>query len=332
MRGFEVNPSATTLSEPLLPRILPLEQLLERRSGPWVGSQILSGLAHVAVVVILLRHGISPALFSQRPGAGFQFGQAVMLTSPLFELGDRNMVRGNQNAIPLSALVPERRLIEPDLRKLNLAPLDPPASTRPEESANSQGLQQSPSALNLPTYGGGGALPSGGVPEQAGSGPVTPFDVVPPSNSRDRERTQRQGRIVIGDASVLGGGAQEGLRLPPSPRHIGSSVEIQASGEAARLMEEHLRLFISRFRRACYEAFPERLNLGAPGETVLSVVFDRGGRIRSRETAHSSGNAVLDRQAREALSLTPAFQELPAGYPEPRVHALVRVRYGIPKQ
>lgn len=332
MRGFEVNPSAATLSEPPLPRILPLEQLLERRSGPWVATQILSGLVHVAVVAILLRHGISPSLFSQRPGAGFQFGQAVMLTSPLFELGDRNMVRGSENAIPLSALVPERRLIEPDLRRLNLTPLDPPAPNRAGEPAAGQGLQQSPSAINLPTYGGGGALPSGGVPEQAGSGPVTPFDVVPPSNSRDRERTQLLGRIVIGDAAVLGGGAPEGLRLPASPRHIGSSIEIQASQEAARLMEEHLRLFLSRFRRACFEAFPERLNLGAPGETVLNVVFDRGGRIRSLETAQSSRNAVLDRQAREALSLTPAFQQLPPGYPEPRVHALVRVRYGIPKQ
>ncbi|MCL4793544.1 MAG: energy transducer TonB [Bryobacteraceae bacterium] len=332
MPPIELIPELPPPAEPALPRIVPLEQLQQRPGRLWYSTQALSSLLHLLFLAFFLRHGLDATLFSQRSRPGYQFGQAVMLTSPLFELGDRDGIRGKQGEIPLSALVPNRPLIAPDLRRLNLRPLDPAETERSSAGPKQHASQQSPSNLPLPAFGGGGALPSGGLLNESGSGPSIPFDLVPPSNSRERRPGDRpHDRLVVGDSSRLGGGTGEGLRLPESPARIGSSIEVLVQAHAARILEEYLRLFLTRFRRACFEAFPEKLALGASGETVLALSFEKGGRIRAVEVVQSSGNPALDRQAREAVALTPAFQPLPAGYPEPRVRALLRLRYGVPR-
>lgn len=310
------------------PRLGLLDQLQDRRQRLWYSTHTLSVLAHTLIVAYFVQAGVSSRLLTHRSNVGYQFGQAVMLASPLFELGDRNMVRGRQDHIPLSALVPEKKLVEPDLRRMNLRPLDPQSPGMAAEEDRAPGLPQSPSMLSLPTMGGGGALPSGGVPERTGAGPVMPFDLVPPSNARGRKPGERElQRMVIGDSSVLGGGAREGLRLPPSPSGIGTSVEIVVESRASNLMDGYLRVLLSRLRRACFEVFPDQEKLGAPGEVVLVLTLGRAGRVRALETARSSGNPLLDSKAKEAISLTPALQPLPQNYLESEVRAMIRIRY-----
>lgn len=312
------------------PRLSLLEGLRERRSPHWYSAQALSALVHAAVILYFVQTGISSRLFTQRANVGYTFGEAVMLASPLFELGDRNAVRGKQNPIPLSALVPERRLVAPDLRRIGLRPLDPPSGPASAENVNRE-QQGDASAFSLPSIGGGGALPAAALPDDSLSGPVVPFDMVPPSNSRARQPGGHAlQRMVVGDASVPGGGAREGLRLPPSPPRTGTSIEIEAADNATAVLEEYLRVLLSRLRRACFEAFPEKQVIAPPGEVQLVLQLDRGGRLRSLETGRSSGNAILDWKAREAIALIPAFPPLPRGYPEAQVRALVRIRYALP--
>lgn len=307
-----------------------LDGLREPRSLPWYLAQTMSALVHAAVVLYFVHTGIQSRLFTQRANVGYTFGQAVMLASPLFELGDRNAVRGKQNPIPLSALVPERRLVAPDLRRIGLRPLDPPSG--PASSVLVSREQQSdPSAFSLPSSGGGGGLPSGALPDQNATGPAMPFDMVPPSNSQARKPGGSDlQRMVIGDASAPGGGAHEGLRLPPSPPQTGTSIEIEVSNSATAQMEEYLRLLLSRLRRACFEAFPEKQDPALAGDVQLVLILDRGGRLRSVETDRSSGNAALERKARDVISFISAFPALPRGYPESQVRALVRIRYALP--
>lgn len=307
-----------------------LEGLRERRSLLWYLAQSLSALVHAAIVLYFAHTGIQTRLFTQRANAGYTFGQAVMLASPLFELGDRNAVRGKQNSIPLSALVPERRLVAPDLRRMGLRPLEPPSGPAASERANRE-RQSDPSAFSLPSSGGGGGLPSGALPDRNAAGPAMPFDMVPPSNSRARKPGGNDlQRMVAGDASAPGGGAREGLRLPPSPPRTGTSIEIEVSNDATAQMDEYLRLILTRLRRACFEAFPDKLDPALAGEVHLVLILDRGGRLRSIEPDRSSGSAALDRKARDVISFIPAFPALPRGYPESQVRALVRIRYALP--
>jgi TonB family protein len=312
------------------PRLDLIEGLRERRSLLWYSTQTLSALVHAAVVLYFVHTGIHSRLFTQRANAGYTFGQAVMLASPLFELGDRNAVRGKQNPIPLSALVPERRLVAPDLRRIGLRPLDPPSGPASTERS-SRDQQSDPSAFSLPSSGGGGGLPSGALPDQNVTGRAMPFDMVPPSNSRaPKPGANDLQRMVVGDASVPGGGAREGLRLPPSPPRTGTSIEIEVSNSATAAMEEYLRVLLSRLRRACFEAFPAKQDTALAGEVHLVLMLDRGGRLRSVETGRSSGSAALDRKARDAIAFIPAFPPLPRGYPEVQVRAVVRIRYALP--
>lgn len=331
MRSAELNVAPASSPDALSPRLELLDQLQDRQQRLRYATHAFSILVHAFCVAYFAQAGISSKLFTHRSNVGYQFGQAVMLASPLFELGDRNMVRGRQDQIPLSALVPEKKLVEPDLRRLNLQPLDPPTADKAAREDRAPSLAQSPSTLSLPSLGGGGALPSGGLPEQAGAGPVMPFDLVPPSNAREQKPGEREvQRMVMGDSAILGGGAKEGLRLPPSPSRIGTSVEIEVESRDANLMDGYLRVLLSRLRRACFEVFPDKENFGESGEVVLVLTLGRAGRVRATDIARSSGNPLLDSKAREAIALTPVLQPLPQNYLKSQVRATIRIRYGRP--
>jgi outer membrane biosynthesis protein TonB len=277
---------------------------------------------------MFVQAGVPAALLSQRPRAGFQLGQAILLASPLFEMGNRSEARGGREEIPLSALVPERKLVAPDLRRLQLQPLQPPERSPREDAAQAQDLAQSPSVLAAPLRGTGGALPGGVVAGQPGAGGAVPFDFVPPSNrATARQADQRLVRVLAGDASVPGGGAAEGLRLPPSPPALGASLEATVESGAAASVESYLILLLTRLRRACFEAFPPRRGFGPPGEVQLALVLERPGRLRMVETVTPSGNPELDRRAREAVSLIPAVEPLPQAYSGAQLRVVARLVY-----
>lgn len=312
------------------PRLATCEELQQRQQGLWWGSHLLSLAAHAAFVFWLVQTGVIVVEYVQRYGYGYQFGQAVMLASPLFELGQRSAVRGRERQIPLSALVPQEKLYAPDLSRVLAARAAAEAKLGARNTDQERRAYEdtSASALSVPLGGGGGALPAGTLPERVAGGISTPFDLVPPSNTRARRGSQAgKTRLRAGDSSVPGGGAAEGLRLPAAPARVGLDAEVEADAVAAAEMEEWLRVFVTRLRRASFELIPDRRDAGAPGMAVIGVEVGRTGKILRREVAASSGNAGLDRLAIALLDQLPGWQPLPPAQPGDSVTVTMRLRY-----
>lgn len=312
------------------PRLASCEELQQRQRGLWWGSQLLSLAAHAALIAWLVQTGVIMVEYVQRYGYGYQFGQAVMLASPLFELGQRNALRGRERRIPLSALAPQEKLYAPNLRRVLAAQAAAGArlGARNTDQERRTPGETSASALSVLLGGGGGALPAGTLPERVAGGVSTPFDLVPPSNTRARRGRQAGGtRLRVGDSSVPGGGAAEGLRLPAAPARVGLDAEVEADAAAAAEMEEWLRVFVTRLRRASFELMPDRRDAGAPGMAVMGVEIGRTGKILHSAVTVSSGNAGLDRLAVALLDHLPGWQPLPPAQPGDAVMVTVRVRY-----
>lgn len=312
------------------PLLATCEELQERRQGLWWGSQAFSLGLHAVVAASIIQAGVIVIDYSMRFGAGYQFGQAVLLASPLFELGQRDSMRGRQRSIPLSALVPEQRLYAPDLRALRaVTPVSTPAAGSPDAEAGRVAPGSPEAAIaSGPLGGGGGALPGGALPERMGRGPATPFDLVPPSNTRARRPGEKQQvRIRMGDAGIAGGGANEGLRLPASPARLGISAEITLESGDAAAVESWLRVLLVRLRRASFEIMPDRRDLGAPGLVRLAFELDPSGRMLRPRISASSGNAALDRLALALLENVPSYQPLPENALRDTPTAFVHVRY-----
>lgn len=329
-KGRRQGAPAAPAGERDAPLIAVSEELQDRQQGVWWSSHAFSLAIHALVVAWVIQTGVIVVDYSMRFGAGYPFGQAVMLASPLFELGQRGPLRGRGREIPLSALVPERKLYEPDLRSLRKRPQPSPAAAGPEDPPSPEAAMSGPvsSSSVLPIATGGGALPGGTLPERIGAGPATPFDLVPPSNTRARRPGERAAvRVRVGDAGVPGGGAAEGLRLPPSAARVGISAEAQVEQEYGAVVETWLRTIVSRLRRASFEWMPDRRELGAPGLVTLAFEFDPAGRIRRPRVAAPSGNAVLDHLALALLESIPAEQPLPRSSLAEPVTVHVRVRY-----
>lgn len=330
MKRSPLVPAADTPAALRPAPLLAVSDHLERRPALWWGSRAASLLLHAAFVAWVAHTGVVVIDYTRRLGYGYQFGQAVLLASPLFEIGQRGELRGRERQIPLAALVPQRKLYAPDLRRL--ASVAQAAGARLGDQNSSEDRpaysDSTVSALSLPTAGGGGALPSGSLPERVSGGAATPFDLVPPSNTRQRRANpHRATRLRAGDAAVPGGGAPEGLRLPPSPSRVGIEAELDADPLAAPDMEEWLRVLVSRLRRASFDLIPDRRDAGAPGISVLAVEVDRAGRVVRRSLAASSGNPGLDRLALALLDHLPLWQPLPPAHPEDRAALTLRVRY-----
>jgi TonB family protein len=240
---------------------------------------------------------------------------------------------GNSREIPLSALVPEQRLVAPDLRNLNFRL---PQSALPGMGAASEGKEGAKGTKGerggggAAGYGGGmaTALPDGLGVRGAANGPQISFDIVPPSNTRTRKSGEvKPVRVVLGDATVAGGGEAEGLRLPASPKRVGLSVEATVEPDLASAMEQYLRLFLSRMRRTAFEAVPDSRGLGGGGEVVLVAEIGRIGRLQRTSIQTSSSNSQLDTAALQLLRQTPAIQALPDRYVPDSLSVKVIVRY-----
>ncbi|MGB9611996.1 MAG: hypothetical protein ACPL7M_13585, partial [Bryobacteraceae bacterium] len=111
------------------PLLASCEQLQERQTGLWWSSHLFSVVLHALVAAWIAHTGVIVLDYTSRFGYGAQFGQAVLLASPLFELGQRDPLRGRQKSIPLSALLPQEKLYAPDLRRLTAAREVPPAGS-----------------------------------------------------------------------------------------------------------------------------------------------------------------------------------------------------------
>lgn len=333
-RGRAVSAEEAAAAVREAPRLASCEELQQRQEGLWLGSHLFSLALHAAAVAWIVQAGVIVVEYTQRYGYGYQFGQAVLLASPLFELGERSPLRGRDRTIPLAALAPGEKLYAPDLRKLSAARR---AETERAGGANAAEERRSygevtAAALSVPLGGGGGSLPAGSLPERVGSGAATPFDLVPPSNARRKRNGEvRVAQLRAGDASVPGGGSREGLRMPASPARVGIAAEAAVDAALAAEMEEWLRVLVARLRRASFELMPDKRDLGAPGTVVVAGEVDRAGRIVKREVAASSGNGGLDRLALALFDQLPVWQPLPEGLAQDRLAVAVRVRY-FPRQ
>lgn len=329
-RSAQATAAETPAAARGAPRLASFEELQQRQQGLWWGSHLFSVAVHAAFMAWVLQTGVIIVEYSQRFGYGYQFGQAVMLASPLFEIGERSAVRGRQPQIPLSALVPQEKLYAPDLRRVlaERAAHEARLGSRTTEQERAASSETSASVISVPLSGGGGALPSGSLPQRVAGGVATPFDLVPPSNTRaQRGKQGAAARIRIGDAAVPGGGATEGLRLAPTPSRVGLEAEVETDAGAAPEMEEWLRVFVIRLRRASFDLIPDKRDAGAPGMVALRVEVDRVGRIVRSAIALPSGNPALDRLALALLGQLPGWQPLPESQPADTVAVTVRLRY-----
>jgi TonB family protein len=312
------------------PLLATCEELQDRRARLWWGSRLFSFALHAMAVASIIQSGVIVVNYSMRFGSGFQFGQAVLLTSPMFEISQRDSRRGSERSIPLSALVPEQKLYAPDLRLLRAVTQTPAPSARSTGSPTAQDSPGSP--IGIPGAGlpgsAGLALPEGELSHSLGRGAAAPFDLIPPSNTRaPRPEQKQQVRIGIGDPGIPGGGAAEGLRLPASPGRIGISAEITLESGNAAALESWLRTLVSRLRRASFEVMPDRRDLGAPGLVRLALQLDPSGRISRRRISAGSGNAALDRLALALVDSIPSFEPLPESALPQVVTITVFVRY-----
>lgn len=264
------------------------------------------------------------------PGHGFLFGRAVLVVSPLFELGPGDSGASKQRIIPLSALVPEQKLYEPDLNALRAAwqkSVQKAGAAAPEVRQTAPWSGESVGAAG---FGGGAAsvLLGGGSPEGLSRGPVVSFDLVPPSNTRYRRPDEkRQVRIRVGDAGIPGGGSNEGLQLPAAPARLGIAAEITLEGGNVPAVEAWLRTLITRLRRASFELMPDRRDLGPTGLVRLSFDLDPAGRMIRPRVTTSSGNAALDRLALVLLQSVPASASLPDNALPESASVSVLIRY-----
>jgi len=316
------------------PFLASCEQLQERQAGLWWGSHLFSAAVHGLLAVWIAHTGVIVLDYTSRFGYGAQFGQAVLLASPLFELGQRDPLRGREKSIPLSALLPQEKLYAPDLRRLAAAREAAPAGAAAQKGTEKKIAFSEPSAsaISVPFAGGGGALPGGTLPERVSAGPATPFDQVPPSNTRARRPgAARTVRVRVGDAGAPGGGVREGLRLPATPARVGISVEAVVDARVENAMEEWLRVLLARLRRASFELLPDRRDLGPPGLTTLAVEADAAGRMLRPRVQAGSGNAALDRLALALAEKIPAYHPLPPGVLDETVTVVVQVRYFPPQ-
>lgn len=312
------------------PLLATCEELQERRQGLWWGSQAFSFGLHTLLAASIIQAGVIVVDYSMRLGAGYQFGQAVLLASPLFEFGQPGAAGGGRRTIPLSVLLPEQKLYAPDLRRLRaVSPAPAPEAGAADSGAGLAGAGLTGTAIVPGALGGpGGALPGGALPERMGRGPATPFDLVPPSNTRARRpEEKRQLRIRVGDAGSAGGGALEGQRLPASPGRLGISAEITLESGDAAAVESWLRTLVVRLRRASFEMMPDRRDLGAPGLVRLAFELDPAGRMLRPRVSTGSGNAALDRLALALLETVPSYQPLPENALSDTATAFVLVRY-----
>ncbi len=329
-RSAQATAAETPAAARGAPRLASFEQLQSRQQGVWWGSHLFSLAVHAAFVAWIVQTGVIIVEYSQRFGYGYQFGQAVMLASPLFEIGERAALRGRERQIPLSALVPQEKLYAPDLRRMltQRAVQEGRLGTRNSAEERAVSSEASASVISVPVSGGGGALPSGSIPQRVAGGVATPFDLVPPSNTRaQRGKQGAAARIRIGDAAIPGGGAIEGLRLAASPSRVGIEAETETDAAAAPEMEEWLRVFVGRLRRASFDVIPDRRDAGAPGVVMVRVEVDRIGRIVRSVVASPSGNPALDRLAMALLGQLPGWQPLPQILPSDTAAVTVRLRY-----
>lgn len=314
-----------------IPSLASIDELADFGEPLWYGAHSASFLAHVAFAAWLAHTGVILFQYPARPGYGLQFGQAILLASPLFEPGARQALLGRSAApIPLSALTPPQKFYAPDLRSLASRPRPRPQSAEGEtEAGGPRVLEAAPlSALALPFSAGARPQPARPLEERAAAGAATPFELVPPSNATAR-RSGQKGllRLVLGDASIAGGGQREGLRLPASPRRVALSVEAAVDRAAAPDMEQFLTALASRLRRAAFDLLPDRRELGPPGVAIVSAAVDRAGRITQRTLASGSGNPDLDRLALALLGQIPDYQPLPRSVAAESVPVRITVRY-----
>lgn len=172
------------------------------------------------------------------------------------------------------------------------------------------------------------------TPGQHGSSPTSPTlsKLAPPKNSVDEAvrsvaRGGGQGPIAVGDLDPPPSIA-DGMRLPPSPGHTGSQLELLSDPMGVDFRPYLMRI-LALVRRNWFAVIPESAHLGARGLVQLQFSIDRSGQVPKLVIAMPSGTEALDRAAVAGISASVPFPPLPAEFKGREVRLQFSFKYNV---
>jgi TonB family protein len=156
--------------------------------------------------------------------------------------------------------------------------------------------------------------PSAQVPVQGGIGRVPP----PPPSTSVAEAIRGavrggSGGVVVGDSGGGIGGIGEGINLPPSPGHLGSSLELLSDPQGVDF-KPYLVKILAAVRRNWWAVMPEAARLGRRGRVGIQFSIGRNGTVLKLVIAQASGTDALDRAAVVGVSASNPFPPLPSEF------------------
>ncbi len=235
----------------------------------------------------------------------------------MFELAQRSPNRGdNPGTVDLEMLRPYRQLYAPRAIPKTIDHSPEPSGLGPPSPADPTPGRPLTSMVQLRPEGTGGSrLPSGAPAFQTEAPSGVPFDLVPPSNTRRKqaEAPVRSVRLILGDATIPGGGDREGQRLPASPPMIGSSLELVSEAPGANL-EPYLAHVISELRRNWSRVPPDPRQAGPAGEVSIQFAILRIGQVSGITVVRSSLSASTVGLAIQGIQKASPLPPLPWTY------------------
>ena len=136
-----------------------------------------------------------------------------------------------------------------------------------------------------------------------------------------------QGGIVVGDIEQPLN-IPDSLRLPPSPGHSGSSLELFSDPMGVDF-KPYLIQILALVRRNWFAVIPESARLGNRGVVQLQFIIDRSGQVPKLVIAMPSGSQALDKAAVAGISASVPFPPLPAEYKGLSIRLQFAFKYNV---
>jgi TonB family protein len=200
----------------------------------------------------------------------------------------------------------------PALPAMSGAPKAPPPQIQP--------VEQPKLAFETPGQNG----PS----EHKGVAKLTPPKATVQEAIRDIARGGGgQGGVVVGDVDQPPD-LPESIRLPPSPGHTGSSLQLMSDPMGVDFKPYLIRI-LALVRQNWFAVIPESARLGNRGLVQLQFIIDRDGQVPKLVIATPSGSESLDRAAVAGISASVPFPPLPNEFKGQQIRLQFAFKYNL---
>jgi len=155
--------------------------------------------------------------------------------------------------------------------------------------------------------------------------------IIPPKNTveeamREAAKGGGQGGIVVGDVNRPT--LPENPELPPSPGHVGSSLELMSDPMGVDF-KPYLIQILALVRRNWFAVIPESARMGNRGLVQLQFIIDRSGQVPKLVIASPSGSQALDKAAVASISASVPFPPLPREYKGLSIRLQFAFKYNV---